>query len=95
MPTIAQSLKNLMLENGVDVVWSGDPDLCIDAYLQAGGKVMHPLNKIRAVIAAARRSELFEQDGYIRACDCNGTREILHPAFKLKESENTAQEHQG
>lgn len=46
--------------------------------------MQHPLNKIKAVLDAARRSDLFKHDGYIRACDASGTREILHPTFALK-----------
>lgn len=79
--TIASALKAEMIERNSEVAWAGDPDLCISAYLRTGGKVQHPLNKIRAVIQAARASELFKQDGYIRAMDSAGRREILHPCF--------------
>jgi len=84
MARIAECLKLEMIKQNSDCVWAGDPDLCLMAYENSGGKVVHPLNRIKAVIDAARRSELFESDGYIRACDSIGTREILHPCFKLK-----------
>ncbi|AZQ13303.1 hypothetical protein STH12_04277 (plasmid) [Shewanella khirikhana] len=83
MASIAQHLKDVMIETGADTAWAGDPDLLLTAYARSGGKVVHPLNRIKAVVDAARRSSLFEADGYIRACDCSGTREILHPAFKI------------
>lgn len=82
--TIAEALRTEMLETTSERAWAGDPDLLLSAYEKAGGSVSHPLNRIAAVIQAARRSKLFEQDGYIRACDCTGMREILHPVFKLK-----------
>lgn len=84
MPTLAEHLKQVMLEENIDHVWAGDPDPLIEAYLRSGGKVYHPLNRIQATLAAARRSKLFVHDGYIRACDSSGTREILHPVFALK-----------
>lgn len=84
MASIAECLKREMIKQNADCVWAGDPDLCLAAYEHSSGKVVHPLNKIKAVIDAARRSKLFKSDGYIRACDCTGTREILNPCFKLK-----------
>ncbi len=82
--TLADHLKEEMLKQGVSEVWAGDPDLCISAYMRSGGRVSHPLNKIKAVLDAARRSPLFKHDGYIRACDSSGSREIRHPVFALK-----------
>lgn len=92
MTTLAEHLKLEMLKQGADIVWAGDPDLCISAYLRSGGKVEHPLNKIKATLDAARRSDLFVSDGYIRACDSSGTREILHPTFKIKPQEEKSHE---
>lgn len=83
--TLAEAAKHEMQARGEEVIWAGDPDLCISTYMSTGGKVEHPLNKVKAVIGAVRRSSLFEQDGYIRACDSSGTREILHPCFKIKD----------
>lgn len=82
-PTIAAALRAQMLAKGETIAWAGDPDLMLSAYEAAGGSIEHPLDRIQAVIAAARRSRLFVQHGYIRACDSSGRREILHPAFKL------------
>jgi hypothetical protein len=87
MSTLAECLKLQMLKENETQVWAGDPDLCLSAYLRFGGKVKHPLNRIKAVVDAARRSDLFVSDGYIRACDSSGTREIMHPVFKLKAEE--------
>lgn len=82
--TLAEHLREEMLERKAECAWAGDPDLCISAYQRSAGRVQHPLNKIKAVLDAARRSELFKHDGYIRACDASGEREILHPMFALK-----------
>lgn len=82
--TLAEHLRDEMLEKNEELAWAGHPDLCIAAYLRSGGKVRHPLNKIKAVLDAARRSPLFKHDGYIRACDSTGLREILHPVFALR-----------
>jgi len=81
--TLAEHLRDEMLENEAEYVYCGHPDLCISAYERSQGKVEHPLNKIKAVLDAARRSPLFKQDGYIRACDSTGMREVLHPVFAL------------
>lgn len=83
-PTLAEHLRDEMLASGATCAWAGDPDLCLSAYQRSGGCVVHPLNKIKAVLDAARRSKLFKHDGYIRACDASGTREILHPMFALR-----------
>jgi hypothetical protein len=82
--TLASALIKEMKLQKATRAWAGDPDLCIGAYLRVpGGKVQHPLNRIKAVLDAARRSPLFTQEGFIRACDITGTREILHPCFVL------------
>lgn len=81
--SIAAALKKKMLETKETRAWAGDPDLLLSAYGLSGGSVEHPLDRIQAVITAARRSKLFEQRGYIRACDSAGRREVLHPVFKL------------
>ncbi|MFP1645611.1 hypothetical protein [Pontitalea aquivivens] len=83
---IAQCLKAVMLEQGAKRAWAGDPTLCHDAYERSGGSRRHPLNKIKSVIDAARRSPDFVQVGYIRACDASGRREILHPVFALRQA---------
>lgn len=86
--TIAEALKQAMLEENATHAWVGDPDLMLSAYKKSGGSIIHPLNRIAAVVSAARKSKLFEQKGYIRACDNSGRREILHPVFVLKPSNN-------
>lgn len=84
MTTLAEYLRDEMAVRGETEVWSGDPDLCISAYIRSGGKVRHPLNKIKAVIDAARKSSLFEPADFIRAHDSSGRRQILMPVFKLR-----------
>lgn len=84
MPTLAECLREEMIERRENEVWSGDPDLCISAYIRFGGKVSHPLNRIKSVIDAARRSNLFEPADFIRAHDSAGRRQILIPVFKLR-----------
>lgn len=83
--TLAQHLKDVMTEQKAKRAWAGDPNLCLDAYERSGGTRIHPLNRIKSVLDAARRSPEFKQEGYIRACDATGRREILHPVFILKE----------
>jgi hypothetical protein len=81
--TIAEALKAQMLAEDSVSAWAGDPNLLLTAYEMSGCRVEHPRNRIAAVLTAARRSKLFKQDGYIRACDSTGTREVLHPVFRL------------
>lgn len=81
--TIAQALRAQMIADGRTRAWAGDPDLMLEAYDAAGGRVEHPLDRIKAVVNAARQSALFKQPGYIRACDSRGRREIRHPYFVL------------
>lgn len=81
--TIAEALKSEMIKTKAKRAWAGNPDLLLSAYEASGGKVVHPMDRVAAVIAAARRSQLFRQAGYIRACDSSGRREILHPCFEL------------
>lgn len=81
--TIAEALKSEMIKVQAKRAWAGNPDLLLSAYQTSGGKVQHPMDRIAAVISAARRSELFKQAGYIRACDSSGRREVLHPCFEL------------
>lgn len=66
-------------------IWAGMFGLCGEAYAKFGGRVVHPLNRNKAVIDACRRSKKFERLGNIRASDSTGRREILHPCFGLKE----------
>jgi len=81
--TIAEALQAQMLAEKAKRAWAGNPDLLLTAYETAGGSVVHPLDRIKAVLGAARRSTLFVQKGYIRACDSSGRREVLHPVFEL------------
>lgn len=76
---IAEALKSEMIQTKAKRAWAGNPDLLLSAYETSGGAVQHPMDRI----AAARRSSLFKNDGYIRACDSSGRREILHPVFTL------------
>lgn len=87
MATIAECARNEMLRTEREVIWAGEPDLCLAAYELSGGRVIHPLDRIQAVINAVRKSPMFKQDGYIRACDSGGRREVLHPVFMLVDSD--------
>lgn len=73
-----------MAAQGREFAWAGDPELLIEAYQKTGGKIQHPMAKIKAVLDAARKSDLFEKCGYVKAHDCRGNREIHHPLFKVK-----------
>lgn len=84
MVTLAECLRDEMIERKEEEVWSGDPDLCCAAYARFGGKGFHPLNRIKSVIDAARKSPLFEKADFIRAHDSSGLRQVLIPVFKLK-----------
>lgn len=81
--TIADHIEDVMREQGLKRIWAGDPNTCHEIYERFGGKRSHPLNRIKSVIDAARRSPKFSHGGYIRACDGSGRREILHPTFVL------------
>lgn len=85
MTTIAEALREEMIELGRTLVWSGDPDLCLGAYERTSGRIEHPLNRIQAVLKAAKASPLFVSAGAIRACDRSGSREIRYPVYKLRE----------
>lgn len=85
-PTLAVAAKRVMIERSAKYLWAGDPDLCLQAYELSGGNRVHPLNRIRSVIDAVRRSPDFVQVGYIKACDSTGRREIMHPAFSLRDA---------
>ena len=82
--TIASCLRDLMIETGTKRAWAGDPNLCLTAYENSGGNRIHPLNRIKSVLDAARKSPDFVSGGYIRACDATGRREVLHPVFVLR-----------
>lgn len=84
-PKLADVLKAVVIERRSKYVWAGDPNLCHEAYSRFGGTRNHPLDKIKSVIDAARRSSDFVQIGYIRACDASGRREVNHPVFALRE----------
>lgn len=81
---IAEALRDEMLSTGAKRAWWGVPELMQTAYMRAGGRVAHPLNRVKIVIEAARKSELFVANGYIRAQDSLGRREVLHPVFVLR-----------
>ena len=82
--TLAKAAKQILTERGQDLLWFGDPDLWHEIYSLGGKRQdMHPLNKWDAVLQAVRQSSLFECAGHIRAINASGTREILHPAFKI------------
>lgn len=89
MSTIAECLRDEMVLTEAKRVWAGDPELCLTVYEKSGGKREHPLNRIKSVLDAARKSPLFEHTGYIRACDASGRREIKHPVFALRATENS------
>lgn len=80
---LAECLRAQMLESKCQRAWAGDPDLMLAAYARSGGAVVHPQNRIKAVVDAARRSSLFVRCN-IRAADAAGRREVLHPVFTLK-----------
>ena len=85
MPTLAEYAREVMLERGethLSMVAFGMLD---EIYHRFGGRVVHPLDRQKAVKDAVRRSKMFRHDGYIRCCDTTGRREILHPRFELIE----------
>jgi hypothetical protein len=59
--SLAQALRHEMIARKARYAWAGDPDLLLEAYDKAGGAIQHPLDRIQAVLAAARRSLLFVQ----------------------------------
>ncbi|MBB4867405.1 hypothetical protein HNP46_006318 [Pseudomonas nitritireducens] len=84
--TIAEHARDVLLEQNLFEICAIEVDICHEAYRRSGGRVSHPYDRIRAVIQGVRDSELFVPDGYIRACDNSGEREINHPNFRLVEA---------
>lgn len=93
--TIAEALRDLLHERAVEqsrdpyqhYVWQGDPDLLQTAYFRARGRSAHthPLNDMDAVMAAVRRSPLFERAGRIIAHSRVGmAREVPYTVYKLR-----------
>lgn len=84
--SIAEHARDVLLEQKLSEICAIEVDACLEAYRRSGGRVSHPYDRIRAVIQAVRESVLFVPDGYIRACDNSGEREINHPNFRLAEA---------
>lgn len=92
--TIAEALRELMYEQAAEEgrdpydhhIWQGDPNLLQSAYMRARGRSAHthPLNDMDAVMAAVRRSPLFERVGTIPAQSRTGmAKEVRYAAYKL------------
>lgn len=67
--SIAQVLKEVMIETNTPVVWYGDPDILHVVANRSGiydrSKDHHPLSIFQRVLNAAERSHLFDK-GYIK-----------------------------
>lgn len=86
MKTIAEHLKDIMLESNIEYAWQGNHGILTEAYSRTGRKLIHPLNRIKAVMNSVARSDLFVHSGYIKAVDISGRREVNHRCFKLKDA---------
>lgn len=94
MPTIAEAVKEAVLAYAAETeqdphsihIWQGNVDLLHDAYNRAGRSAKHPIKALDSVMAAVRRSDLFEKVGRIR---CNtrlgAQREVLYAAYQLRQ----------
>lgn len=93
---IAEALRELMIERanetGQDVykrrIWQHDPDLLQSAYKKATGTKKNALNEMDAVMAAVRRSPLFERAGRLKGPPRTGVgEEVSYVAYKLVKPE--------
>lgn len=93
---IAEAVRELIIERaketGQDVykqhIWQGDPDFLQGAYLKAGRTHSHALNDTDAVMAAVRRSPLFERAGRLTGPPRTGAgEEVSYVAYKLVKPE--------
>lgn len=93
--TIAEALQDLIIERAEEegrdpfdhYIWQGDPDLLQTAYILARGRSAHthPLNNMDAVMAAVRRSPLFERSGSLMAHSRVGmSKEVRYVLYRLR-----------
>ena len=57
--TLAEHAVAYLRETGEIKIWAGMFGACGEIYHASGGRVVHPLNRTRAVIQAVRRSKMF------------------------------------
>ena len=89
--TVAEAAVEVLLENGKEEIWFGEPDIWHEIYGRASGSQQHPLDRWAAVRTALQRSDRFYRSCYIRAINATGTREILHPVYALKQAQMNRQ----
>ena len=75
----------IMAEDGVDIVWFGEPDVWHGIYERKNGhNNKHPMDQWAAVYSALKRSKLFKVGGYIKSPGFTTSREIAHPVFEKR-----------
>ena len=93
--TIAEAVRDLIFERAKEegrdpfnhYIWQGDPDFLQTAYIRARGlsNHSHPLNDMDAVMAAVRRSPLFERSGTLMAHSRVGQpKEVRYVLYRLR-----------
>jgi hypothetical protein len=83
--SIADHALDVMREEGETLIYDRKLNICHEIYERSGGTRIHPQNKLKSVMDAVRKDKRFRPFGYLRACDCTGKREILHPVFTIKD----------
>ena len=79
--TIAEHMRDVLVERGFDSVIWGDVGPVSQAITRAGVKAGHPLDRHQRVINALERSPLFEKR-LVHAMDSRGRRRVVR-GFKL------------
>lgn len=82
MKSIAENMKDILLENGQKSVWYGDIDIINECAKRSNLSNRHPIKLITDVLNALDRSALFEKS-YIQA-DFSG-RKRKYRCFTLSE----------
>lgn len=82
--TLAEHVIDVMKEHGYSDISGADIEILAEAYARSAGRVKHPLERNKAAMAAVRRSDLFVQDGVIRANDSLG-RQAKLSTFRIKD----------
>lgn len=81
--TLSDHVIDVLHERGYVDISCADIDILGEAYKRSGGKIGHPLDRNIATMAAVRRSDKFQFDGFIRACDGAGRNTRL-ATYKIK-----------
>jgi hypothetical protein len=79
---VAEHAKRIMQQNGVKLLYYGDPQTCHDIAKAAAIKAKHPINVMATVLSCVAKSPLFERTGHIKHLG------YRYPVYELKEKTN-------